>query len=332
MKKLNQTFTLAAGLILIFCFPALGQTDFTKATGSADKIKAPLDFPLEGRKNDNGTGWSVNPEVLGKKPQRVALVTFYLEDPGTTKQKSVAGSVTATLWATDASTAQTHINGFYNAGIAALREAFRSNGMELLTPDEFLDTSDKKQFYQGFEVEHGSFKKEKSNSKVMSKAGTLEVSRTREPAGNTKVIWIANESPYLTTQGDLFKTTNEAKFFQSMGYDLATGLGVDAVCAVVIVTRKLDMYKSDYAVNHVNLHMWGPNPIQKAEEEDSGLKGAFYTRGQFYGGSRVTYAKPLIFQTTKKKQPVGPEYDGIANIFTAQVNAISEYWDKKLGK
>ena len=69
-----------------------------------------------------------------------------------------------------------------------------------------------------------------------------------------------------------------------MGYDLATGLGLDAVLAVYIVTRKPDQYKENYGVNHVSMYMFGPNPIQLSDEEDSGLKGTFYVKGQFYSG------------------------------------------------
>ena len=77
---------------------------------------------------------------------------------------------------------------------------------------------------------------------------------------------------------------NESAFFQSMGYDLATGLGVDAVVAVNIVSRKVKKEKEDYALNSVSMYMFGPNPVQIPEEEDSGIKGAFYIKGQFYSG------------------------------------------------
>lgn len=43
----------------------------------------------------------------------------------------------------------------HEQGIAALKESLKAYGMELLTPDEFLDTEEKRRFYETFEMKVG---------------------------------------------------------------------------------------------------------------------------------------------------------------------------------
>ena len=325
------------GLAIFSYQMTLGQSDFTDATSDVSKIKAKADWPAEGRKSKNGGGWSVNPNVLGKVPERVALVTFYLEDPGTSKEKQSATSYSGFMWSTPNDKANEHVAGFYDQSIDALIQAYAKYGMDLLTPDQYLDTQEKKDFYTNFHVQHGKLKKEKTKSKVATKAGLLSLTRHKAvPPGGYKAIPIANEKPnYYGSIYNFLMDSNESRFFQSMGYDLATGLGVDAVVAITIVTRKEEMAKEDYSVNHVSMYMFGPNPIQKSEEEDKGLKGAFYIRGQFYCGSRVNFTKLANFQRTGKKKGTpnwAPVYTGMENVMTALTDKIGNYFQDRLAK
>ncbi|MEQ8238769.1 MAG: hypothetical protein RIA69_06135 [Cyclobacteriaceae bacterium] len=322
-------------LLLTCSLSAMAQSDFTKETADITKIKARQDFPLEGRPSKNGTGWSTNVSLLPEMPKRVALVTFYLEDPGMSDQKKTSSTYTTTysasLWATDAGTAGLHVSEFYNASIDELKTGFEKMGMELLTPDQYLDSDEKKEFYNGFVPQHGGLKKEKTTTKKLSAAGTLQIARPRPTPPGYKTIWISNEFANSLTAAEKFVNTNknDAKFFESMGYYLAEGLGVDAVAAVTIVTRKLKKDKATYGVNHASLYIWTKNPIQLSEEEDTGLKGLFYIRGQFLAGSRVTYGKTSLFQLEHKKKGYGPEYTGMGNVMTALTDKINGYFVKK---
>ncbi|MEO9473922.1 MAG: hypothetical protein ABJG41_00240 [Cyclobacteriaceae bacterium] len=335
MKTILSQIKGVLVLVLAFSLNAMSQTDFAEQTADVSKIKARQDFPLEGRPSKNGGGWSVNVSIIPEMPRRVALVTFYLEDPGMSDQKKSSGAttttITANMWATDPASAAVHIQGFYDESIDDLKAGFDKMGMELLTPDQFLDTEEKKSFFYGFQPAHGSLKKEKTMSKSLSGAGMLSIARTRIPAAGYPVIWTANEWPNMTTASEKFVSTNknDAKFFESMGYYLTEALGVDAVAAVTIVTRKMDKDKTDYGVNHVNLYMFTKNPIVLPEEEDKGLKGLFYIKGQFLAGSRVTYGKPALFQYQHKKKGYGPDYTGIGNVMTAMTTKINDYFVKK---
>jgi len=335
MKTLLSPIKGICILILSCSLNAVAQSDFTKETADVSKIKARQDFPLEGRPSKNGTGWSANVSRLPELPKKVALVTFYLEDPGMSDQKKTSSAYTTTysasLWATDPATAGLHVSGFYDESIDELKAGFEKMGMELLTPDQYLDTDEKRAFYNSFVPQHGGLKKEKTTTKKLSAAGTLEIARPRPTPPGYKTMWISNEFSNSLTASEKFLSTNknDAKFFESMGYYLAEGLGVDAVAAVTIVTRKLKKDKADYGVNHVSLYVWTKNPIQLSEEEDTGLKGLFYIRGQFLAGARVTYGKTSLFQYQHKKKGYGPEYAGMGNVMTALTDKINTYFVKK---
>ncbi len=210
--------------------------------------------------------------------------------------------------------------------------------MELLLPKQFLDTEEKKNFYNNFEVKQGKIRKTKETSTAGTEAGKLEMDRHRATANGFKTIIITNERVFNMGLGGapykFLMDNNESALFQSMGYDLATGIGVDAVLAVCMVTQKVKKEKEDYGLSSVSLYMWGPNPIQIPEEEDKGLKGLFYIRGQFYSGSRVYYDKPLFFQKSGKKgtEKGRPVYKGMDNIMISLTDNIGKYFQRRLDK
>ena len=76
-------------------------TEFVKETADPEKIKVRFDFPREGR-SSNGSGYSANMELLNPKPKRVALISYYLYDPGKGKVTGNAQSamVSASVWRT----------------------------------------------------------------------------------------------------------------------------------------------------------------------------------------------------------------------------------------
>ena len=69
------------------------------------------------------------------------------------------------------SAGQTQVNGFYSKSIDALVASFKENGIDLLTPNQFLDTKEKSEFYYGFVQE--SAKKEKTEFRMIGKLGTV---------------------------------------------------------------------------------------------------------------------------------------------------------------
>jgi ankyrin repeat protein len=301
------------------------KTPFTDDTESVDKIKARFDFPREGR-NANGGGYSANMDLLNPKPKRVALISYYLYDPGSgkTSGSTFVGSASASAWRTGNSIAQSQVDGFYSKSIETLKSTFKQNGIDLLTPSEFLDTSEKGDFYYGFDQQ--SAKQEKTEFSIRGKLGveaSLEALKISPSGKGYRTFMIANEradeSDLEIFNGGIF--TANRKMTSSLGYELAKGLGVDAVVVVYVCTRKLDASKDNYGVNAVVTMMLGPNP-GKDVSSDPEAKNL----GQFYCGTRTFYNKPSVFKVDKG---IFSQYDGMANVLAAHATKISNYVNGK---
>jgi ankyrin repeat protein len=300
------------------------KTPFAEKAEGGD-FKTRFDFPREGR-NANGGGYSANMDLLNPKPKKVALISYYLYDPGSgkTSGSTFAGSATATAWRTSDFTGQSQIDGFYTKSIDALKASFKKNGIDLLTPTEFLDSQEKQEFYYGFNQE--SAKNEKTDFSIRGKLGTvatLEALKVSPSGKGYRAFMIANEnadeSQLENFNGGIF--TANRKLTSSLGYELCKGLGVDAVVVVYICTRKTSVNKDDYGVNAVVTMMLGPNP-GKAEDTDPDAKNL----GQFYCGTRTFFDKPAVFKVDKG---IFSQYDGMANILSAHAEKISNYVNGK---
>ncbi len=310
-------------------------TEFYNETSNPEKIKVKYDFPREGRASNNGGGYSANMDLVNPKPKRVALVSYYLYDAGKGK-----ANITGTgAWATSASAGQGQINGFYAKSIQPLKDAFKQNGIELLTPHEFLDTQEKAELYYGF-VQESAKKEHTTITRTKSRTSTSETpyftttttTTTTATAGTLKVcpsgmgyreFFVANEtedeSMINNFQGGVF--TANRKLTSNLGYELCKGLGVDAVVVVYIATRKPKQLQEDYGVNAVVTMMLGPNP-GKSEGADPEAKNL----GQFYCGTRTYYSSPVIF---KEAKGIFGQYDGMGNILKAHADKMSMYINGK---
>ena len=279
--------------------PVNAQKDnpFTASTADAGKIKVKLDFPAEGRTSKNGGGYSANVDLLEPKPANVALISFYLYDPACGKSSKTSTTThvysSAEIWTTPQDLAQQQVNSFYENSIADMKAAFNEFGVKLLTPDEFLDTDEKKDFYIGFNQESG--KKEKTERtqigyNVSVSGNTLKICPEE---GGYRPFFVVNE-PLNESVGQNFVNTGiggaNRKMTSSLGYELCKALGVDAVVVCYIVTRKPDRKKDDYVVDAVSMYTFGPNPVSQGADDKN--------RGQFYCGTRY-FAKQLVFSNGK---------------------------------
>lgn len=317
MRTFKNLFVLVIGIA--FTMPGYAQkpNPFSAKTAEISKIKAKYDFPGEGRKSKNGKGYSANVSLLKYKPKKVALIGFYLYDPGTGKSSKTGNTVNSSAWRTHESVGQIQVDGFYNIGIEPLKSSFKEHGVDLLTPEEFLDSDEKKEMFYGFNQE--TAKKEKSDATLWGKSGvnvsvsTLKICPTDK---GYRPFFVVNEE--ITSSAPAhFKTAGvfgaNRKMTSSLGYELANTLEVDAVVVCYIVTRKPKKNKGDYAVNALNLYMFGPNPISEGADDKN--------RGQFYCGVRTFYSKPLVFQSEKN----GVSYNGFDNVMKAMANKMMEY-------
>ncbi len=301
-------------------------TEFADKCANAEKIGSYLDFPAEGRNAKNGAGYSTNVDLLEPKPKKVALISFYLYDPssGKTTGGAYTGSSTASAWRTPDAMAQTHVDGFYGKSIDVLKSEFKTYGMDLLTPEEFLDNEEKKDFYYNFEQESG--KKEKNQRTATSTYASVTVSTIKiSPTGKGYRPFFVSNEDMTNSKPTNFMNTGvmgaNRMMSCSLGYELCKGLGVDAVVVCYIVSRKTKMNKENYAVNAVNLYMFGPNPKGEGPEDKN--------RGQFYCGVRYYKDGGLEFQNEKEKIQ---SYDGMDNVIKALSGRLSNYVINKVKK
>jgi hypothetical protein len=330
MKK-----TIFTGLVVaMFAMPSIAQTtEFADKCANVDKIGSWLDFPAEGRNAKNGAGYSTNVDLLDPKPKKVALVSYYIYDPacGKTSGGAYTGSVSVACWRTSNETAQTHVDGFYGKSIDVLKAEFKTYGMDLLTPDEFIDTDEKADFFYNFSQE--SARKEKTERTIRKAAGS-SISSVAEATVSTlkicpkdkgyRAFFVSNEEmteSVVTHYMNAGVMGANRTMSSSLGYELCKGLGVDAVVVCYIVTRKPKMGKENYVVNAVNLYMFGPNPKSEGPEDKN--------RGQFYCGVRFFSQGMLEFQNEKEKLQ---SYDGMDNMMKSLSDRLCNYVINKVKK
>jgi hypothetical protein len=110
---------------------------------------------------ESGKGLVPYLKALGGPPKRVALLSFYTWDSGNKKEKSYTFygggykyQTTNTIrQKVDAQELDKMAAELHEAAIGGLREEFAAVGMQLLTPEEYLDTPAKLEAYQTFKVE-----------------------------------------------------------------------------------------------------------------------------------------------------------------------------------
>jgi len=322
------------------------QTPLQKANVDVETAmkKMRYDFPKEKINGKNGAGYSLRPELLEKPVKKVALITFFVEDVGMSKENEMINMAKA--WRSSDALAQTFADKFYEQGFETLKKSFADSDMEILMPSEYLDTPEKKEYYDAMRIRHSILKKQRiggasasvSSSSSMGLGGgwvqtttstiSASVNRIRvTPTGTgLKSLFFLNEAPYTKKfHGDPKPMSlpviglYDKMQAEHLGLELPKTFDVDAVLAVYVVVNKMHQKKEIYAVRSITGYMWGPNPIQREE----GKTGLIYTRGLLYCGARAFYGKGLIFKDEKKY----PEFDysGFENAMGALGKRITHY-------
>jgi hypothetical protein len=104
---------------------------------------------------DNGRGFTVDFKKLPHAPKRIALVSFYVEDPGITKTsgtRSTGKSYSTTNSSQEV--VEAYASYFCKISVDNMGKTFSANGMKVLTPAEFLTDEDKKNYYKSFTAKH----------------------------------------------------------------------------------------------------------------------------------------------------------------------------------
>ena len=335
-------------LLLFIAFQSFSQSELPDFATSVKKVskKVKLDMPLEGRKYRNGTGYSLNPKLLEKMPEKVALVSFFSFDPGMTEiqrwtsrrdgyYNSYKTTHTKVKKRNAVGSSGEMALGFYLQSIDALVKEIESFGISLMLPDEYLDTEEKKNYYENYKVERAKF------NEWLTNLGSSTHDQLYGYIGGYKVLDIVNEpyANYQKTGGRLIKKKGDVpdtrvwtmdkcgKMVESLGYDLCTNLEVDAV--IVVYFTIFAPKDNKVMLQNVNMHMFGPNPTKLPE----GKKKKFnFFKGKFYCGTRVN--TELLIWKKKKKKPETEKLDfrGFDIVMQAMTKEMGEYLQKGIEK
>lgn len=320
-------------ILAILCAVAVTRGWAKEATFAAElgtdpaKVVADVDLSMmngNGNGSDSGRGPVPYFKALGAPPKRVALISFYVWDCGNKKESAYnvyGGAYTYRVRNTrtrnvDASSVEMLANELLDAGIAPLKRAFASAGMQLLTPEEFADTDAKKEVYTSFQPKVGGMEKlfrglqKMADSDSWKAAGAPEGYRLFQltTVGDVK----GNHFQLATTGagvGDLAQTA---------GHDFAGELGVDAV---VILYNVVQAEKHDIRMRGSSMYMFGPNPVP-----DTGK--SLYWRGHQYSGVNLRMDVPFI-TTDKKGELVEADYDGYAIVAEALGTKMAQHLQQK---
>jgi hypothetical protein len=273
--------------------------------------------------SDSGRGPVPYFKALKAPPKRVALISFYVWDCGNKKESSYniyGGSYTYHVSSTRtrnvaAGAVDLLATELHDAGIGALKDAFATAGMQLLTPDEFADTDAKRAAYTDFTPDVSGFEK---FFKALQSMDVDNFRFTGVPDGYrlfplTNVQDVKGNHFQLATTG-----VGVGKMAESAGHDFAEKLGVDAV---VILYNVVQAQKNAIRMRGTYMYMFGPNPVP-----DTGK--SLYWRGHQYSGVALRMDVPFI-TTDKKGQLVDADYKGYAIVAGAVGTKMAEHLKEK---
>lgn len=303
MKKI--TFCALAMMAVSIGFSQTPIKDALDKKGK-EKIKKTID-KLSGTYNSYDDGHGMNPYLTSESqiPDTVALITFYVYDPGTTNY----GQAYITTYSLSEKGGNYFANKFHLEGIAKLKESFKKQGIVLLTPGEYLDTEEKRKFY------YNEFKPR--ISKLGKFLSGLE-------SGGTDMAVCA----------DYYRGFDESAAFDfkrsiSLGHELALKLGVKAVLSIAV--ELMDDGKN-IQFNGIKMTMNGPNPVSKQDKKYPGAFGAGYQEGHIYFKSNYFPEGGVRFAKRKKKVLETEYYEGFGELLTYFAEVSVEKMKESVGK
>jgi hypothetical protein len=272
-KMINFLFL---GLLLSACSTFKTTADFQKTPPA--KLEKLV-------KNSDKQGLRINVagnRTIPKPVKKVALVSFYVIDPGTKTVKSKNGylykTITFTNRALTKDGASEVATGFYNVSISAMKKAFKRKGITLVTPDEFYNNKKAWDEYDSLTVNYslfGNFFKE------LSAMFSNRLKASAVAPGYR--LFIANpDYKYNNAIGQLCKIFN-----------------VDAVALMGI---KVTTERSDYAIFHTDFQLIGKDPRPKVKRYSS--YGDFVTDFGSNKKNTSNVLTPIIHLIVPGQKPV----------------------------
>ena len=187
------------------------------------------------------------PEKLEPKLQKIGILTFYLSDFSELDNRRALRS--GGVYADNLTTAATAelSKAFYERSLQKLKETYSAKGMELLTPDQFLDSDAKQEAYYNTEIELSKF------SKVMS-ALSRNIGRKNEKSPNAP-------DGYRVVYNSMSVDGADKKAVIGLG-KLAKELGLDGLLSIQVMTN---LKGKSIGFHKAKMTLHGINPIPQDE-------------------------------------------------------------------
>lgn len=314
---MKKSINLLAVVLILTITSRLGyaQTpieEYVKRTGK-EKIKKAVVMPAGAYPQTNGSfrdGHGFNPYLSSKDqiPDTVALITFHIYDIGTSNHIK---NVSITYYSLNAQGANEIATSMLNASIDQLREAFKKQGTVLLTPDQYLNTQEKKNYYYNTFVPQ------------VSKLGNLlsGIETKNQDVSSTATGYRAFD---IAAAGDYLRA-------ESLGGELAKKLGVNGVLSIGV---ELMSDHKRVNMNGAKMTLHGPNPIPKEDKKYIGQKtGTGYYTGQIYASGYFYFDKPMeIARYAEKKQVLNSNFNGLEVVFETFVEKFYEKMNEAIEK
>lgn len=262
---------------------AQGIQEYASKT-SKDKIKKSIlvaQSPVTAGGFSDGHGR--NPVLTSKDqiPDTIALITFYINDFGTVK----SGPYTISSYWLGSNGGNVVANELERKSVQMLKESFSKQGIVLLTPSEFLNTKEKRDYY------YKNFSPKASKmAKFLSNVETSDVA-------------IAAGADYYRSFD--ISVSWDAIRAESLVNDLGKKLGINGLLTIAV---NIQSDKKDIYITGMRMALNGPNPIPKEDKNYVAQNmGNGYYYGQSYTDCNFGFPKPALIgkyenvKTTSKK-------------------------------
>jgi len=220
------------------------------------------------------------PDPVPVPLKRVALLSFFTADFSQIDVKAYRRHQVFENYINEAG-GRMLVNEFYGLSINELKKIFAANGMELLTPDEYLKTDAQKQLYNTYEV---------SVSKLAS--GTSAISSFFLKSNNKSLTPVDG---YKTYPAPVVNFGMDMRAVRDLG-KLANELDVDAFLTINTLTQ---LEKGVVGLKGINMSLHAPNPVPNDPEMKYGM--GFYYEGILVGSIGFTLEKHMPFAKLPKK-------------------------------
>ena len=245
----------------------------------------------------------------GLRPQKVGLISHMIWDYGEVEFSAFAYRYGGTYMRQSglSSAGGNHFaSRMAEVSVPHLKTAFEAHGMELLTPDEFADTDEKRQTYLEFELPFGKL--------ARSTMAMVDAMRKNPELS-------ASALGFKAAPAHLWATDKKARLAME---ELRKAMGLDAVVVVCSETRSGAKF---FGVAKIDLMMFGHNPDPMPKQKIA--QGSWADMVAYASGTFGKGFEGALIADIKKGEITSEDYTGFGEVTGALANAVLTKFDEE---